>query len=441
MRIRSRSAAMFKIIRISVALISAWSIRLGMCGPLGEPAAGDLLDSALGYAAVYHVEKAENLCNQALETTSDSALSARAHWIKAAAYAHYQVEYRSEKYKEKLAAEKDLVRRLQPDLLARDLARLEILLAFHRPGAPLPQTVLEQMRRQLLAAESKNPATAAETQLSDPVHIYQMAHAYLTAARLLPEGRETERNSFCEHAERLFQKAAQMKPDCYEFAAYHLTALGTTERTDEALRLAQDILARFDGKVPFPPLGDRGPACLYAATLAMSDAKQAEQWLDERVRRPAADAWVHYEVTVARANDATSPTQQVRLWEDLLARMEAGEIPTPGTYLHAKASALYKLAHYQSREAAARTDPAQSRRGWENALATCDRLMQLSPHYAEVHYNRGIVLNVLAELADEPERSKTYRDAARKEFRLQMEHDWQGTAARAARAKLDAMPN
>jgi len=70
-------------------------------------------------------------------------------------------------------------------------------------------------------------------------------------------------------------------------------------------------------------------------------------------------------------------------------------------------SAYYKLAHAYNSIGDA-----------ENSLKTYRALQKYSPDYAEVHYNLGIVLSLLAEKAQDQTQAAKHREEALREFKI-----------------------
>ncbi len=101
--------------------------------------------------------------------------------------------------------------------------------------------------------------------------------------------------------------------------------------------------------------------------------------------------------------------------------MEKGEITTSGFNLRALVSAYYKLANYRFEQGLP-----------EQALATYGKITEISPHYAEVHYNLGIVFRTLAQREANPKKKQKLLNRAREEFQLQTQYDWHRRAAKTA---------
>jgi beta-lactamase regulating signal transducer with metallopeptidase domain/tetratricopeptide (TPR) repeat protein len=400
-----------------------------------------LLDEAIGFASVWNYEKAEEICDRVLASTKDRRIQARAHWTKAVAYQTFQINHRTDRLQDKFEAEREAVRRLAPQLLADDIARLEALLPFYLSEKPDVKGVLDQTRRSLLAAESsgKRQPLSDENQLSDPVNIYRLGQAYRTAAALTSGTLEEESRQYLSRARDLLQKAAEQKPDSYEFASHYLTALADLGVKEEAIEVGKKIAARFDGKLPYPPLGDSGPFCLYAAAISKRDPYKAMDMLQERAQTPLADAWVHLEVAKYQESKATSATEKARIWGDLARRIETGEIQTPGTNFRVLANAYYRLAHFKSVQAASETSPERAGQLWREMLATYQKLAAISPHYAELHTNLGICSMILGQHERDSAQAKTLFAQARKEFELQQQYDWHFGRARNARQCLRSL--
>ena len=389
-----------------------------------------LLDDALGYALVYNYKQAEALGDRVLARTRVPHLRARAHWVKALAYAKFRLEYRTDKPADKLAAEKKTLARLAPELLDEQLARWEVIEAFRASGAGDVDRTLNELRRALLksGAPDNSPPPREEDRLTDPASVYRLAVAYWTAVPRKKLVSEEDARGYNARAAALFKRAFELDPQNYEYGAYCATALAEMGQTEEAQAVAKRLVDQLDGKRLYPLSDDQGPFCLYAATVALSDAAGARALIRERASRPTADPWVHFREAGYRENETTSATEKTRIWEGFVRRLETGEIPMRGSDLPVLARACYRLAHLQSLEGY-----------YGEALDTCEKLAALSPHYAELHNNRGAIYSFVALRTEKPREAKRLLELARKEFELQLQYDWHGRAAADARRRLEEL--
>jgi hypothetical protein len=180
---------------------------------------------------------------------------------------------------------------------------------------------------------------------------------------------------------------------------------------------------------------DQDPCCLYAAVIQLKNERDnprnsnaSERILRERAQSPQADATVQMQVALSDLAKTRDVAEQVKIWEKLIQKLEADPACHEGEYLRTLVSAYYKFAHALNQ--AQRSD---------DALAVYQKLQAYSPHYAEVHYNKGILLSVMAEKGLDAARKAQLLEEARQEFLLQTQHNWRGTAADNANKMLAKM--
>lgn len=389
-----------------------------------------LLDDALGHAAVFDCQTAESLCDHVLAHEPDPKTQARAHWIKAVAYAWFHVEYRSDRFAEKLQAEKEAIQRLDPDLLGESLARTEILRAFYPGKDNDVEKTLNGIRSTLLGSGTVDdpPPVSDEDRLEKPLAVYKLGVAYLSAARRMKEAGEERSRQYYDRAAKLLGRAADMQPENYEYGAYYVTTLAELGRRKEAEDAAKALVETFDGRLRYPLVDDQGPFCLYAAVIAQDDPDRAWEVLRKRAKASAAGAWVHYMKAGYDERRAPTVSEQARVWADFVQRLETRKIRMRGSELRVLARAYYRLAHLQSREG-----------DYHAALNTCRKLAAISPHYAELHTNMGLIHRYLGSTAKEFALAKAHFEEARKQFELQLQYDWHGNAIADARRYLEEL--
>ena len=223
-----------------------------------------------------------------------------------------------------------------------------------------------------------------------------------------------------------FQKAHQLEPMNYEYAAYALTALANVERTKEAFKIGNHLTENFKKAPRFSFESD--PWYLYASVVGMSDPDKMQDIIRERSKSPDASALVHFAVVKQEMKRADSPREKVRLLGEFIRRMEDGDITNTGYDIHSLVSAYYKLGH----ELFKMDMP-------EMALLAYRKLSSLSPHYAEIHYNNGIIYSSLAKEESHPAKKEALLEKAKREFELQKKYDWHGRATQSAQKQLDRM--
>ncbi len=222
-----------------------------------------LLGDAVGYAAVYNYQKTEELCDRVLTMTKDPQVQARAHWLKAVAYANFQLEYRTDSLTEKLKNETEMVRRLNPELLGDILARLGVSLEFHLPEEPNIDDIVNKAR-----------AAYGDRAMSDPTSVFKLACTYWLAAKRKRKTSREKSREYYARARKLFNRAMEMRPDNYEYAVYYLTLLGEMGLNKEAEEIGKRIIEKFDSTPRYAFESD--PYCLYAAAVGLSDQAMGE---------------------------------------------------------------------------------------------------------------------------------------------------------------------
>ncbi|MCX7049993.1 MAG: hypothetical protein NTX50_31480 [Candidatus Sumerlaeota bacterium] len=369
-----------------------------------------LLVKALGYAAIYNVEKVGELCRQARANALTPELNAREHWIKALAYGRFEIDYRTESYEEDYKTELMQVRRLKASLYAEELARLDVYRSYYLGGKKDPVKFVEQ------AKMLYGKATEA-----DPIGASQLAHACDLAALDLEEGNPTRARDFRNQALFNMEKAARAKTDSPEFASFYITYLFVGDRKATAKNMAHEYAQKFTAKPPF--MFDRDPYCLYAATV---EAK-AKDILTQRLQTPGVDASVAFELANIQSKDAAgNPAKVVEIWNDFISKAESGRYPTEGYALLSLASAYYKKAHYQG-----------IAKQWTDCLKTYDQLSALSPHYAQIHHYRAAAYREMARDEKDPAKRAALIKKARQEFETQTQYNFQGRAADQARTAAE----
>ncbi len=377
----------------------------------------DLLVEALGCAAIYNYEKSESLCDKVLASTDDAALQGRAYWVKAVAWSTFITDYRNDRLRDRFAQAVKEVKRLQPELYADVLARREVLMDFLLPENRAVDDLLDDYRKRYEPSASQNALDA-----------YMLGHAYWQASQLLPAEAKDKQKEYLEKALELVETAAKRKPDSYEFQSYYLTLLAYNNRDAQAVEVGKTLIQRF---IPFGDFEyDRDPYCLYAASVGKNEQAPDRPYefdiLEQRAKDPDAGAWVHYEIAQGKVAQAESTKEKEDLYRRFIRRAEEGEFPTDGYDLRALASAYYKLAYWLSTE-----------QRWEESLAVYRRLSDLSPRYAQLHYNQAVIFERMAEEESDPEARKSLLERALKEYQDQLDLDWAGRTAGTIRESIE----
>lgn len=386
----------------------------------------DILAKAEGYAAVFNVEKTDELTSEAVTKSNDPRVQAAAYWARAMACTRYDLEYRTNKFEQQRQETIRQIARLHPEFLADELATWEVSLNLRYPEPD--EARVEQMVRQARISFDGKAA-------SDSPSAFRMGRTLQVAAYFYGErGNKEKRRQYAEEACHYMEIAAKGRPASYEYQAYYLTAVAEAEYMSELEPLGKRIAQTFDGKFPYPPVGTFGPLYTHVAALSIIDPARSNQLFKKYVEAHPADAnlqytWIlegHSDSNSDQKKDKADPGKEIKNWTDLIARMEKGVIPIRGTDLRVLASAYYKLASAQSQAGQLR-----------EALGTYEKLGAISPHYAMIHLNRAVLYYDLAEKEPDAARKRELLQQALKEAEEQMNYNYHGTAVKEARALYD----
>jgi len=179
------------------------------------------------------------------------------------------------------------------------------------------------------------------------------------------------------------KKAVQLDPKRYEFRAYYITALLNADKKEEARREAEDMMKSADLSPDKISPSCTIPDAVYAATLE-------EKAGTAHIRQQAAQYPENADLQLAAATSyiQSEPVRARTMLQSLVNNISSGKISVPLLRSRVEVSALYKLGHLYSGAGEKK-----------KALETDDKIVQLSPHYAEVHYNRGVVYYSMAQAA------------------------------------------
>ncbi len=181
----------------------------------------------------------------------------------------------------------------------------------------------------------------------------------------------------------LFAKAVARDPDHYESWSAYLPAMLPVGMHDVATTEAARMYEHFK-MLRTPLLADQGPAVLKINTSSYRTMKDDEDMLAEVAARWPDAPMPHFEMAM-RAIEST-PTQALVMFSKLIEQFENGTfkpLPREAGYYP---SALYKYAFL-----------LQTVERTSESLAMYRKVKALSPDYAEVNLNIGILL---AQLSD-----------------------------------------
>ena len=421
----------------AVVLIAAVFMLMNGSHRIYIPAAdteSQVLKNAFGYATVCHYEKAEDLCDRVLQNNPSESAAARAHWIKAVAFARFQYEYRTGRLEKSLNEELNTVEKLHPQLL-RDVLPAHIVCHdfFVEHNMDAEQFIAD--------AKSKYSKKAGK----EVIPAFKLGYSYWLAAEAVKDDSDKSAEYY-EKARELLKRATEHYPESREYAAHYITLLIEMKRGSEAKLFSEILIHELDEQYESVPTSRRDPWSIYAETLSFSDpAKGAElellhssavgltnlkgggNLIIQRTHLPSADAWTHYALTQYRAlNFADTPEEKARLWEDLLVKYKKENIVFTGHNMRALAGAYYKIGK-------GNLECGEN----EKALSAFRKLRELSPHYADVHYRLGILWKSMAIKENDSSDKEKLLQKARKELTEQLKYNWRGEAATKAWNELN----
>ena len=343
-------------------------------------------------------------------SAGDRSTLARAHLLAARAFAVKGIEYRD------AAARYEGVRHLgqafslEPTLKNEpDAAWLRANLATFRHPRALCLAALEEARREL-EDNDRNPQA----------HFYLgMVYHFLTTSPEFSHSK-AEQDSLRQQAVAAMAQAVRLNDRRYEYWAYYITVLINSGLADEARQAAQEMAEKCDMASGPTPASVAVPHVLAAAFLPGDEGRahirrQAEQSVgDGDLQLQAAMTWA--------AEDADLCREKL---EFLLRNLDQGYLRLAPWRARTEMRALYRLAGLYSEA-----------EELNNSLATYDRIIQLSPYYAEARFNRGVIYRLQAERAEGAEQRLALLRKAEREFAAQIDANWQDRYM-AAREQLD----
>lgn len=356
----------------------------------------DLLEEAFQYSEIYNYEKAVSLTGKVLSDAENPRIIARAHWINAVAYGKYMLEYRTDEFMQEFDSEVEAVKKLNPDMIQKEIVRLKINLDLVLSKEDAGQFLEEAVNKWQKDSESDGDVA------------WNLGASFYIAAMTVDS--QDRRKEYLEKATQYLEKAYKADKRNYERAIYYLTALFETGRNKESLDLVEDVSREFQQK---PEWSFEGPPDYYQRLISgnkSDDTKQTSnnsRHIDMRTR---------FDNVMNDARKESDHKKRIRILSEFI---ESREIKKN---LPIYVSALYKLAHFQ----------VQAGR-LEEAVKTYETIESVSPWYAETQMNIGIVYMMLADKASEKSVRDNYLKKAMGAFKIQEKHNWHGGSAKRAR--------
>lgn len=383
---------------------------------LGKPSTDEstsVAETAFGYATVYNIGKVEELVSRRLKSEElDTTERARLLWVRAFAYVNFMTEYRTDRYEKPYVEDLAGLADLDQGLLADEIASRHASYRFYVPETTSPAELENRLDDLLTEAQDlTNPAARAAW----------TAHANNTLAVMIAKDSPTSASRYREEALKNFRRAAAARPDSYSCVLWLADTLTVLKRAEETTRVAEAMARIFHEKTTF--YADDSPAFKAGTFEALlADERKLPAKYEEKYGET-----VGYKVDslIQELVDLTQPgvvPQEKTLAGFAAAAREWEEGKLPAFRLKALARLYYRLAH------------AYNMAGQiDKALETYKRLERISPHYAELHLNKAVLLAMLADGEAVPPLKRTKLEAAIDECRQQRDFNWHGDAAARAR--------
>lgn len=321
-------------------------------------------------------------------------LLARAYGVKGIEYRDAEARYNGKKHLEQAYA-------LEPSLKGElDMANIRAHLMTYRKGETDCQKAVEEAQKEV----EKEPQSAA-------------AHFYLGMLHHLISGREEflsrldDRKKEINLAVEEMKKAVQLDPRRYEYWAYYITALDNASRKEEVRKEAERMLQTVDLSSDKIPWSASPPYVVYSSFLPSQEGKEYIRKMalqhpeDADLRLAAARSYSNYK------ND--DPAKSREMLQSLVDDIAAGKIALPVWRSRVEVSALYVLGHlyFQAGDT-------------KKAFEIYDKVQKLSPDYAGLHGNLGVMYVTMARKAAGKEEKISLLEKAKSEFETATKSLW-----------------
>jgi beta-lactamase regulating signal transducer with metallopeptidase domain len=333
-----------------------------------------------------------------LKQAPDDRARGRCHLLLAQAYGVWGVEYRDAVARDKGRQHLEQAFKLDPSLKQEmDVAHLRAcLLAYRQSSKGEVNQALEDAQKEIKG----NPRNAQA-----PYSLGMLHHVLATNsdfAYTKPEQDEERRLALESMA-----KAVELDPKRYEYWSYYVSALAYAGQKEEAKKAADRMMKESDlSQEKIPP----SATCAYEILSALMDPEEGCAYVRAQAARDPSYAPLQF---VAAERYAEKDPVRYKMLTDLAARIASGDLRLPTWQARLELTVLYKLGvlHCQSGKL-------------EKALEDYDRIISLSPYYAEVRLNRALVYRTLAERAATPEGKARLLEKAKNDFEAQLQYPW-----------------
>jgi len=336
-----------------------------------------------------------------LEKATDDHSRAEGHLLLARAFGVKGIEYRDAeaRYEGKKHIEQALA--LDPSLKSElDVANIRAYLMTYRKSESDCQAAVKEAQKEV----EKEPQSAA-------------AHFYLGMLHHLISGREEflsrldDRKKEIDLTVEEMRKAVQLDPRRYEYWAYYITALDNASRKEETLKEAERMLKTADLSPDKIPQSANSAYEVYSSLLPLQEGREYIRKLalqhpeNGDLRLSAARSYSSYK--------GESPAKSCEMLQSLVDDIDAGKVILPVWRSRVEVSALFVLGNLYFQL-------GDSKRAFE----ICDRAQKLSPDYAGLHGNLGVMYMKLASKAASKEEKISLLEKAKSEFEASMKSLW-----------------
>ncbi|MBN1867434.1 tetratricopeptide repeat protein [Candidatus Sumerlaeota bacterium] len=365
---------------LALVLVASLAVALSGEGSNTQDSMSSRVETIQRMIARWNFAEAIPAAEALLAEARDDKTRAAAHLLLARAYDVQGVEYREPEALSKARDHVSEAFRLNGDLRNElDVARLVAHVAAYRQPKSVSQEAID-------AAQDNVTSFPQNAQAHFALGMTHHALAISGNYAYTKEEQDRER----ELAIASMKRAIELDPRRYEFWAYYVTALNNAGRKDEACCEAERMMREADlapeGRAP----STNCPWELYAA--AVLEPEKYGDYLKEQQRQNPKDAELEYVLAVRYQRDGT-PERRKAL-EEFLRKIESGDLVLPIWKSRLEVSALYMLADEYHRIG-----------DLEKALAIYDRVVALSPDYAQVRYNRAAIrVEMASKTSDRAER-------------------------------------
>lgn len=333
-----------------------------------------------------------------LAQAPSDAWRAKAHLRLAQAYAVKGIEYKDAPAQAEGNRQMAQALALDPALKSEPgVADIRALLAVTRQPVKACNQALEAAQKEV--AQAPGEASA---------HNYLgMVYFHLGGDNEAYAADKAAKNILFEKAAAELKKATELDPKSIEQWGYLISALHAGGHTKEALAAGDLMLKMADLAPEKIPYRCNDPWVIISGL--MSDKECREYDLRQAVLHPE---YLDLQYRTILVNWMEKDPAQCRdKLEKLLNKITSGQLKVPPMRAGIEVSILYRLGSLYFNE---------GRGDMGKALERYRLIVQLSPNYADIHYNLGIVYRELASGAKDANEKAGFLKKAQEEFEIQV---------------------